>query len=92
MICIPLWIKTGALPPTPELRASGVPEEQAKARAKALSAVAREQLVTQSYFGARLKEREYRLITRLGGIMIAGFSALAVLEAALSTMYTVGVI
>ncbi|MBF0178826.1 MAG: DUF1640 domain-containing protein [Magnetococcales bacterium] len=62
-----------------ELVAAGVPEAQAKAQAKALSSVASEQLVTKEYLDARLKELEYRMTTRLGGIMIAGFTALGAL-------------
>jgi hypothetical protein len=46
---------------TEELRAAGVPESQAKAHAKALSAVASEQLVTQAYLDARLRELELRI-------------------------------
>lgn len=62
-----------------ELKAAGVPEEQAKAHARILSTIANERLVTNDHLDARLKELEYRLVTRLGGLMIAGVSLLAVI-------------
>ncbi|MBF0131167.1 MAG: DUF1640 domain-containing protein [Magnetococcales bacterium] len=62
-----------------ELRAAGVPEMQAKAHAKALSAIASEKLVSQEYLDTRLKELEYRLTLRLGGMMAASVAVVAAL-------------
>ncbi|CAK0746408.1 DUF1640 domain-containing protein [uncultured Gammaproteobacteria bacterium] len=69
-----------------ELKAAGVPEKQAMAQVRILSKATREHLVTQGHLDLRMaelkadmREMEYRIIIRLGGIMIAGFSALAVL-------------
>ncbi|MBF0429470.1 MAG: DUF1640 domain-containing protein [Magnetococcales bacterium] len=48
-----------------ELKASGVPEEQAKAHAKALSAVISSQTVTQAHLDARIKELALRIAAEL---------------------------
>lgn len=54
-----------------KLKAAGVPEEQAKIQANALREVIDERLVTKDYLDLRLKELEYRLTIRLGGIVVA---------------------
>ncbi len=51
------------------LKAAGVPEEQAKIQADALCEIIDERLVTKDYLDFRLKELEYKLVIRLGGIM-----------------------
>ncbi|WP_165178033.1 DUF1640 domain-containing protein [Desulfovibrio sp. ZJ369] len=50
-----------------QLKAAGVPEEQAKIQATALRGVIEHSLVTKR----DLKELELRLIIRLGGIVVA---------------------
>ncbi|MCX4310224.1 MAG: hypothetical protein OSJ28_07990 [Desulfovibrio sp.] len=54
-----------------KLKAAGVPEEQAKVQADALREVIDERLVTKDYLDYRLKELEYKLVIRLGGIVVA---------------------
>ena len=53
-----------------KLKAAGVPEEQAKVQADALREVIDERLV-KDYLDYRLKELEYKLVIRLGGIVVA---------------------
>ncbi|MBF0134964.1 MAG: CCDC90 family protein [Magnetococcus sp. DMHC-1] len=68
-----------------ELKASGFDEVQAKGMVGALKKVHEAQLKELATKGdvatlrTDMRELEYRIIIRLGGIMIAGFSALAVL-------------
>lgn len=50
-----------------KLKAAGVPEEQAKIQANALREVIEDSLVTKR----DLKELEYKLTIRLGGIVVA---------------------
>ncbi len=50
-----------------KLKAAGVPEEQAKIQANALREVIEDSLVTMR----DLKELEYKLTIRLGGIVVA---------------------
>ncbi len=38
-----------------------------------------EQPVTRGYLDERLKELEYRIITRLGGLIVIGFSIMGIL-------------
>ena len=52
-----------------KLKSAGVPEEQAKIQADALREIIDERLVTKDYLDFRLKELEYKLVIRLGGIM-----------------------
>ena len=54
-----------------KLKAAGVPEEQAKIQATALREIIDERLVTKDYLDLRLKELEYKLTIRLGGIVVA---------------------
>ena len=71
-----------------ELRAAGVPEQQAEAQAKALSKAVSEQLVSKEHFdytieklkaefGHRLEQLEYRLTIKMGGMIAAAIAALA---------------
>lgn len=54
-----------------KLKAAGVPEEQAKLQANALREVIDERLVTKDFLDMRMKELEYKLTIRLGGIVVA---------------------
>lgn len=54
-----------------KLKSAGVPEEQARIQANALREIVYEQLVSRSYLDLRLKEPEYKLAIRLGGIVVA---------------------
>lgn len=67
-----------------ELRAAGVPEQQAEAQAKALSKAVSEGLVTKDHFDLtlekidhRIEQLEYRLTIRMGGMIAAAIAALA---------------
>ncbi|MBF0400889.1 MAG: DUF1640 domain-containing protein [Magnetococcales bacterium] len=60
------------------LKASGFDEPQAKGMAAAIQEVQNSNMDTLAT-KADLRELEYRIIIRLGSVMIAGFSALAVL-------------
>lgn len=71
-----------------ELRAAGVPEQQAEAQAKALSKAVSEQLVSKEHFdytiekqnsefNHRLEQLEYRLTVKMGGMIAAAIAALA---------------
>ncbi|MBF0179451.1 MAG: DUF1640 domain-containing protein [Magnetococcales bacterium] len=48
-----------------ELKAAGIPEEHAKAHAKALSSIFGRQLVSQEYLDARIRELELRIAADL---------------------------
>lgn len=54
-----------------KLKSAGVPEAQAKIQANALREVIDERLVTKDFLDLRLKELEYKLTIRLGGIVVA---------------------
>lgn len=54
-----------------KLKSAGVPEDQARIQATALREIIDERLVTKYYLDLRLKELEYKLIIRLGGIVVA---------------------
>jgi hypothetical protein len=71
-----------------ELRAAGVPEQQAEAQAKALSKAVSEQLVSKEHFdytidkqnvefSHRMEQLEQRLTIRMGGMIAAAIAALA---------------
>lgn len=59
----------GALRSFEKLKSAGVPEEQAKTQAGALREIIDERLVSKDFLDFRLKEPEYKLVIRLGGIM-----------------------
>ncbi|MBF0340708.1 MAG: DUF1640 domain-containing protein [Magnetococcales bacterium] len=67
------------------LRDAGVDEKQAEAFSEAIKEVQESQLKELATKGdlallkADLRDLEYRMTIRLGGLMIAGFSALGVL-------------
>lgn len=53
-----------------KLKGAGVPEEQARIQANAMREIVDEQLVSKAYLDLRLKELEYKLTIRLGGIVV----------------------
>lgn len=59
-----------------KLKSAGVPEEQARIQANAMRQIVDEQLVSKAYLDLRLKELEYKLTIRLGGIVVACTSLL----------------
>lgn len=54
-----------------KLKGAGVPEDQARIQANAMREIVDEQLVSKAYLDLRLKELEYKLTIRLGGIVVA---------------------
>lgn len=69
-----------------KLKAAGVPEQQAKVQTEALREIIEDQLATRKdlaemelRFDTKLKELEYRLIIRLGGMMAASIAVVAAL-------------
>ena len=54
-----------------KLKDAGVPEVQARIQANAMREIVDEQLVNRTYLDLRLKELEYKMIIRLGGIVVA---------------------
>ena len=62
-----------------KLKAVGVPEEQAKVQANAIRDVIEDRLVTKAELANQLKELEYRLTLRLGGMMAASIAVVAAL-------------
>ena len=61
------------------LKAVGVPEEQAKVQANAMREVIEDKLVTKAELASQLKDLEYRLTIRLGGMMAASIAIVAAL-------------
>ena len=61
------------------LRAAGVPSEQAEAHAEAAREFIMAELVTKSDLQAAIDTQTLRLTVRLGGIMVTGLGALALL-------------
>jgi hypothetical protein len=61
------------------LKAAGVPEEQAKVQANAMREVIEDKLVTKAELASQLKDLEYRLTIRLGGMMAASIAIVAAL-------------
>ena len=62
-----------------KLKAAGVPEEQAKVQANAMRDVIEDKLVTKAELASQLKDLEYRLTIRLGGMMAASIAIVAAL-------------
>jgi hypothetical protein len=54
-----------------KLTAVGVPEEQAEVQAQAIAGLVTDRLVTKEDLERGLKELEYRLIIRLGSMVVA---------------------
>ncbi len=62
-----------------ELKAAGFTEEQAEVQTKIIARLVEEQLVTRQHLDERLRELEYRLIIRLGGMIVVAIGAVATL-------------
>jgi len=52
-----------------KLRKAGFNEKQAEAQTAILANLVQDQLVTKNYLDEKLRELEYRLILRLGGML-----------------------
>ncbi len=62
-----------------KLTSAGFTEEQAEIQTKIIANLLNEQLVTRQYLDERLKELEYRLIIRLGGMLVIAIGVIATL-------------
>jgi hypothetical protein len=62
-----------------KLKAAGFTEEQAEAQTNIIAQLVEEQLVTRQYLDERLKELEYRLIIRLGSMIVIAVGVVATL-------------
>jgi hypothetical protein len=62
-----------------KLRAVGVPEEQAEVQAQAIADLVNDRLVTKEDLERSLRELEYRLIIRLGSMMVVAIGIIATL-------------
>jgi hypothetical protein len=62
-----------------KLRAVGVSEEQAEVQAQAIADLVNDRLVTKEDLERGLRELEYRLIIRLGGMMVVAIGIIATL-------------
>ncbi len=61
------------------LKAAGFTEKQAETQTKIISVLVEVQLVTRRYLDERLKELEYRLVIRLGGMIVVAIGVVATL-------------
>ncbi len=59
-----------------KLKGAGVPEEQARIQANAMREIVDEQLASRTCLDLGLKELEYKLTIRLGGIVVASTAIL----------------
>ena len=62
-----------------KLKAAGFTEEQAETQTNIIAQLVEEQLVTRQYLDERLKELEYRLIIRLGSMIVIAVGVVATL-------------
>ena len=62
-----------------KLKSVGVPEEQAEVQAQAIADLVNDRLVTKEDLERGLKELEYRLIIRLGGMIVVAIGIIATL-------------
>lgn len=62
-----------------KLKAVGVPEEQVEVQAQAIADVVTDRLVTKADLERGLKELEYRLVIRLGGMIVVAIGVIATL-------------
>ena len=62
-----------------KLQAVGVPEEQGKVQAQAIADFVADRLVTKEDLERGLKDLEYRLIIRLGGMIVVAIGIIATL-------------
>ncbi len=61
------------------LTSAGMPLEQAEILAEEQAKLIDERLVTKAYLDERIRELEYRLTIRLGGMMVAAVGIVATL-------------
>lgn len=64
---------------TKRLKGAGVPEKQAEIQAEAMAELVNDRLVTKEDLERSLKELEYRLIIRLGGMIVVAIGVVATL-------------
>ncbi len=62
-----------------KLKAAGFTEEQTEAQINIIALLVEGQLATRQYLDERLKELEYRLIIRLGGMIVIAVGVVATL-------------
>ncbi len=62
-----------------KLKAVGVPEEQAEVQAQAIADLVTDRLVTKDDLERGLKELEYRLVIRLGSMIVVAIGVIATL-------------
>ena len=62
-----------------KLKAVGVPEEQAEVQAQAIADLVTDRLVTKDDLERSLKELEYRLVIRLGSMIVVAIGVIATL-------------
>ncbi|MFQ5685215.1 MAG: DUF1640 domain-containing protein [Candidatus Scalindua sp.] len=62
-----------------KLKAAGFTEEQAETQTNIIAQLVEEQLVTRQYLDERLRELEYRLIIRLGSMIVIAVGIVATL-------------
>ena len=62
-----------------KLKAVGVSEEQAEVQAQAIADLVNDRLVTKEDLERSLKELEYRLVIRLGSMMVVAIGIIATL-------------
>jgi hypothetical protein len=62
-----------------KLKAVGVSEEQAEVQAQAIADLVNDRLVTKEDLERGLKELEYRLVIRLGSMMVVAIGIIATL-------------
>jgi hypothetical protein len=61
------------------LKAAGFSEEQAEAQTRIIAELVDKQLVTRQYLDDHLKELEYRLVIRLGAMLVVAIGVVATL-------------
>ncbi len=62
-----------------KLKTVGVPEEQAEVQAQAIAELVTDRLVTKDDLERGLKELEYRLVIRLGSMIVVAIGVVATL-------------
>jgi len=62
-----------------KMEAVGVPEKQAEVQAQAISELVNDRLVTKEDLEHALKELEYRVVIRLGGMMVVAIGIVTAL-------------
>lgn len=62
-----------------KLQAAGFTEEQAEVQTRIISELLDQRLVTRHYLDERLKELEYRLVLRLGSMIVVAIGIIATL-------------